>query len=281
MELIFFNYYSSLLVFSKGEANLGFLLYPPFAFNRGIYIISKSLTNAALKPLTANAVYDSEMANVYWFLVLDIFLYAFFGWYLDQVLPKEFGSRRPPYFIITDPIKWVVSKFKKNENPEQVEREDLVSVNMGENLEEIDENEDEDVRRERESIYQKNIPSTVGVLICNLRKVYAGEDGNSEKIAVHRLCLSIHKGECFGLLGPNGAGKTTTISILTGMYLPTSGYAKIGGFDVVSQMNLVRKNLGVCPQVLILLKKKKKTFEKNPNTNFYSFSLSMIFFGMI
>lgn len=69
------------------------------------------------------------------------------------------------------------------------------------------------------------------------------------KVALVDLALSIPKDECFGLLGPNGAGKTTTISILTGLFPPTSGTAKIGGFDIRTDMEQIHRIIGVCPQV--------------------------------
>jgi len=57
-------------------------------------------------------------------------------------------------------------------------------------------------------------------------------NGRSNKIAVQKMCLKIKKGEVFGLLGPNGAGKTTTISMLTGLFKPTSGNAWLAGFSI-------------------------------------------------
>ena len=51
--------------------------------------------------------------------------------------------------------------------------------------------------------------------------------------AVDGLSFNVQKGEIFGLLGPNGAGKSTLIRMLTTLILPTSGTARINGFDVV------------------------------------------------
>jgi ABC-2 type transport system ATP-binding protein len=66
--------------------------------------------------------------------------------------------------------------------------------------------------------------------------------------AVDDLNLQIQKGELFGLLGPNGAGKTTTINILCGLTKPTSGAAKVGGYDVQRETAKVKELIGVCPQ---------------------------------
>ena len=70
--------------------------------------------------------------------------------------------------------------------------------------------------------------------------------------AVKKISFSVKKGEIFGLLGPNGAGKTTAISMLTGVLEPTSGTAEIGGFDLRTQMDQVKKVNGLVPQDLAL-----------------------------
>lgn len=62
--------------------------------------------------------------------------------------------------------------------------------------------------------------------------------------AVNGVDLKIERGEIFGLLGPNGAGKSTTIRMLCTLLEPTSGTAKVNGFDIVKQANDVRRSLG-------------------------------------
>jgi len=63
--------------------------------------------------------------------------------------------------------------------------------------------------------------------------------------AVDKLNIRVEHGEIFGLLGPNGAGKTTTISMLCTILRPTSGTAKVNGYDVVKNAKQVRKSIGI------------------------------------
>jgi len=68
--------------------------------------------------------------------------------------------------------------------------------------------------------------------------------------AVDALSFNVGHGEVFGLLGPNGAGKSTLIRMLTTLVPPTTGTARINGFDIVRQANDVRKCIGVIPQAM-------------------------------
>lgn len=70
--------------------------------------------------------------------------------------------------------------------------------------------------------------------------------------AVKGVSFDIQEGEIFSLLGPNGAGKTTTISMLSTLYIPTSGDATIGGHSVIKEPMAVRNIIGVVPQDLAL-----------------------------
>lgn len=66
--------------------------------------------------------------------------------------------------------------------------------------------------------------------------------------AVDKLSFNVYKGEIFGFLGANGAGKTTAIKVLCGLLLPTSGNAKVAGFDVYSQTEDIKKSIGYMSQ---------------------------------
>ena len=66
--------------------------------------------------------------------------------------------------------------------------------------------------------------------------------------ALRGVTFNLKKGEVLGFLGPNGAGKTTTMRIITGYMPPTSGTAKVAGYDVFSQSIEVRKRIGYLPE---------------------------------
>ena len=71
-----------------------------------------------------------------------------------------------------------------------------------------------------------------------------------EFTAVNGLNFNVQHGEVFGLLGPNGAGKSTLFRMLTTLVPPTSGTARINGFDIVKEPNGVRHAIGVIPQAM-------------------------------
>uniref|UniRef100_K3WG92 ABC transporter domain-containing protein n=1 Tax=Globisporangium ultimum (strain ATCC 200006 / CBS 805.95 / DAOM BR144) TaxID=431595 RepID=K3WG92_GLOUD len=118
--------------------------------------------------------------------------------------------------------------------------------------------EDADVTQEARRVFETNATSSVQigetgadpdvVQLLRLQKTYP----NGKK-ALCDLSFGLKRGECFGFLGINGAGKTTTMKILTGDLLPTSGTAKLNGFDILTQRTRVRQSIGYCPQFDALL----------------------------
>jgi ABC-2 type transport system ATP-binding protein len=69
-----------------------------------------------------------------------------------------------------------------------------------------------------------------------------------ETLAVDGVSLSVPEGTVLGLLGPNGAGKTTTVRMMTTLTTPTSGTARVAGYDVIEQPDMVRKSMGLTGQ---------------------------------
>ena len=84
--------------------------------------------------------------------------------------------------------------------------------------------------------------------IKELKKTYKG----AEEPAIKSISLDIFEGEIFGLLGPNGAGKTTTISILCGLFPPDSGPVHITGIGIHSNLQQIKRTIGVVPQDVAL-----------------------------
>ncbi len=89
--------------------------------------------------------------------------------------------------------------------------------------------------------------SPLAIEVQNLVKIF-NRRGHAPTRAVDGLTFSIAPGSIFGLLGPNGAGKTTTLRVLTTLARPTSGSARVAGFDVVASPLEVRRRIAVVIQ---------------------------------
>lgn len=88
------------------------------------------------------------------------------------------------------------------------------------------------------------------IIVSDLRRVYHTSKGILRKTrqaveAVKGISFDVEFGELFGLVGPNGAGKTTTIKMLTTLLTPTSGAAKVLGFDIVEDVVEIRRRIGI------------------------------------
>ncbi len=105
------------------------------------------------------------------------------------------------------------------------------------------------------------MPNTPIVEIENLTKTFKGAD----EAAVKGVSFSIKKNEVFGLLGPNGAGKTTIISILCGIFPPSSGKVMIDGKNLHGDITDIKQIIGVVPQDIALY----PTLTARENLEFY------------
>jgi ABC-2 type transport system ATP-binding protein len=103
--------------------------------------------------------------------------------------------------------------------------------------------------------------TTAIIEIENLTKVFK----NATEPAVNGISFSINRNEIFGLLGPNGAGKTTTISILCGLFPPTSGKILIDGKSLEHKLASIKQIVGIVPQDIALY----PTLTARENLDFY------------
>jgi len=103
--------------------------------------------------------------------------------------------------------------------------------------------------------------NTAIIEIENLTKTFK----NATEPAVNGISFSIERNEIFGLLGPNGAGKTTTISILCGLFAPSSGKVRIDGKDLFDESSAIKKIIGIVPQDIALY----PTLNARENLSFY------------
>ncbi|NWU92033.1 ABCA4 protein, partial [Upupa epops] len=154
-------------------------------------------------------------------MLFDAFLYGILSWYLDNVFPGNYGLPQPWYFPVQESY-WLGSRNT------EAEKTATADVNT----------------------YFEPEPTGLipGVCIQNLVKVFA----NRPKPAVDGMNITFYEGQITAFLGHNGAGKTTTLSILTGLFPPTSGTVLIGGLDIQTHMDSIRHRLGMCPQYNIL-----------------------------
>ena len=85
-------------------------------------------------------------------------------------------------------------------------------------------------------------------------------------VAVNKINFDVTRGEIFGFLGPNGAGKSTTIRMLCGILMPTSGAGTVAGFNIMTQQEDIKQNIGYMSQKFSLYD--DLTVEEN--VDFYS-----------
>lgn len=78
-----------------------------------------------------------------------------------------------------------------------------------------------------------------------LSRRYASGNGRGDILALSDVTMSMEVGEVRGLLGPNGAGKTTLVKLLSTVLLPSAGWARVLGHDVVTETAAVRRAIGI------------------------------------
>ncbi|XP_054645244.1 phospholipid-transporting ATPase ABCA1-like isoform X2 [Dunckerocampus dactyliophorus] len=177
--------------------------------------------NLQSSPVEGNSYNFSTAIVMLW---VDAFIYTVAALYIEAVFPGDYGIPQPWHFAFHINY-WIGMPLEAAmpippAPPDQ--GEDHIEPEPG-NL-------------------------VLGVNISNLVKIYK----KGAKLAVNHLNLKFYEGQITSFLGHNGAGKTTTISVLTGLFPPTSGTVYINGMDIRYDKDVIRRTLGVCPQHNVL-----------------------------
>eukprot|EP00727_Mastigamoeba_balamuthi_P002985 m51a1_g12684 hypothetical protein (671) ;mRNA; f:126-2366 len=207
------------------EAHWSTLMYPPWAAFRAYAIIGLKCWHRACPSQVEGELLTC--VSVLWAtapLMLGLALA------LDRLVPQQYGVRLHPLDAVARLLR------RKRDSQRDVE----AGVDM--------EAQDPDVAQEAAVVDKLAACGDVGarVVVRDLRKSFGS--GRARKDALRGVTLHVGADECLGLLGPNGAGKTTMISLLTGVFEPSSGSATVCGYDVFTEMADIHKIVGVCPQ---------------------------------
>eukprot|EP01137_Pigoraptor_chileana_P003707 Opistho-2@44296 len=255
---------------SDTTPNFFYMIYPPFAFYRILYLMNDACGNfrcfglSELEPGT-------QLTISFVYLLFGSLVFAILAAYLSLVFPRQYGVPLHPLFCILGPFRRLKAWCSRPSGYKSVattnslyeaSNDTLVSVDdMGRgrsaSAASIVHNEmyiDDDVVEETARIAENRFSEHCPVVIQSILKEYPPRKGGNGRphVAVRNVSFAVEKGECFGLLGANGAGKTTLISVLTGLYEPTKGTARIDGYDLRTDMDKIHRRIGVCPQFDIL-----------------------------
>ena len=175
----------------------------------------------------------------FYILLGESLVFLVLAWYLDNVLPGATGIARKPWFFL-QPSFYGIRFAKSNNDFSKWKQPELEKLPK-----------DDPLRREYDDVRDASIP--FALRLVGLRKVYDRLFGLLKSHeALKGLNLGVLPGTCVAFLGHNGAGKSTTMNILTGLINSSGGEALIFGKDVRTDVDLIRKRIGVCPQHDIL-----------------------------
>ncbi|EAT39839.1 AAEL008386-PA, partial [Aedes aegypti] len=220
-NIVFANYDSialpaklALCLFSNSAMSFGFML-----MMRHEGTSSGLQWSNLFEPVTVDD--DLSVGYTMVMLLVDALLYLLVALYIEKVFPGEFGVGEPWYFLFTKKF-WAGKAISSHPISTSCVTDD-------------------------DALEPEPVDKIAGIQIRNLRKEY-----DKKKIAVSGLSLNMFEDQITVLLGHNGAGKTTTMSMLTGIFAPTSGTAIINGYDITTDLDSVRGSLGLCPQHNVL-----------------------------
>uniref|UniRef100_A0A9J8BP67 ATP-binding cassette, sub-family A (ABC1), member 12 n=1 Tax=Cyprinus carpio carpio TaxID=630221 RepID=A0A9J8BP67_CYPCA len=252
-SLIYVICFFPFIVLIHLEDNLSFSvksalsLFSPTCFSYASQYISRyekqeegiQWSNMYISPLAGDT---SSFGWLCWLLLIDSVVYFIIGIYIRMVFPGKYGIGLPWYFPVTRSF-WTDMFSCCSRTPKKIGR-GLLFTNMMQEQNITDKSKGKSSLAENGEDDFSGLP--VGVSLYGLTKTY------DNRHAVDNLNLSFYEGHVTSLLGHNGAGKTTTMSLLTGLFAPTSGTIEVYGMDMQTSIDDVRKEMGVCMQYDVL-----------------------------
>ena len=236
----FYNAFLDKGVLSQGQdgAKWAVSIFPSMAFYLGASLMAQY--EGSQQGLSWAEVFHGDGFGVgqsILMLIFDVGFWLLVAWYLDQVLPSEYGLQKPFYFLCM-PSYWCGAVVGTDADGD-------LSLD-GMSLAPLSAASASPAETSEAPLAVEPLATPVttrGVAVKRLYKTWG------KRVAVHPMDLEMAPGQVTGLLGANGAGKTTTISMLTGLIPPTSGTATIDGLSIRTQMRAIRLSLGVCTQL--------------------------------
>lgn len=217
----------------------GIMLLPSFAYFRSLYYagaLNSGGQGITISPSEYKGVQlgmcsgDAPFCRSYVFLLIEWAILMLIGFYLDRVIPNASGIRLHPLFCFGFKRK-VQQVMDSGENADERKGEDVLNE-----------------ERKANHIIQQQEPFE-GVVLDRLTKTYPG---NPAVRALRGLSIAAPKNEVLCILAHNGAGKTTAFRTLIGELEATAGTASVFGKSIISDMDSVRRHMGVTPQQDIL-----------------------------
>jgi len=170
----------------NGPAPDAYLIYPPFAFYRGLSIMNQASADVSVPSYKMSMMKPGdEVFKCVIALIVETIIVFIAAAYLIAVIPSEYGTHRPWHFPITDTIKWI-KRYREKGSKEQP-KEDSVKITIDEETDADDHfGEDDDVQAERQRVFNKEYPADSSVIIKDMRKVYP-----NGKLALRSATLAI------------------------------------------------------------------------------------------
>ncbi|XP_057709211.1 glucosylceramide transporter ABCA12-like isoform X1 [Corythoichthys intestinalis] len=236
---------SSLNIFQKSALSL----FSPCCFSYASQYISlyESMdegiqwSNSYSSPLAGDT---SSFGWLCWMMLIDSIIYFSIGAYIRMVFPGKYGIPAPWYFPFT--ASFWADLFDCCRKSQKGGRGLLFTNTMNTNLPGSSDGKGKGESKVFSQTGEDFSHLPVGVALHGLTKIY------SDRVGIKNLNLSFHEGHVTSLLGHNGAGKTTTMSLLTGLFPPSSGNIEVYGRNMRTDLADIRKDLGVCMQYDVL-----------------------------